>query len=519
MDRAALAEEGLEHFVKLLTFNTSNPPGNETPAARYLAEVLEREGLDPVVIESAPGRGNVVARLEGDGSDAPLLLFGHLDVVPAEPEHWEADPFAAEIRDGYLYGRGAVDMKNMVAMSLATILWLKRNAHSLRRDVIFAAVADEECGGKMGAGFLVDHHPDLLRAEHALCEVGGFRIDIMGRSYFPVQVAERGAAWCRARFRGQPGHGSVPDPDSAIHRLARGLVRLERKGLPLHATETVRHFVETVAARQRLHVRMALKALLNPLTSGKAMAVMDDEQARLFNAQLHNTATPTSIRGGEKINVIPSSAEVDLDGRVLPGQTWESFQAELQKVLGEEAEIELVDWMEPLVYSYDTPLFDTIRRVITEREPDAEVVPYLLTGLTDAKHLDRLGIVTYGFSPMNNDPGEKIARLAHGHNERIGVDAFKWGLDVLCEVVERYCKAPAAHKAVGSLMDEVLGPVSPQPEIAPGPATPLGPDPDAPSRIEREAVSAPLGPAAESEPLEPDEASAGKDEDDQEPQG
>ena len=480
MRPTALADESLEHLRSLLRFDTSNPPGKEMAAARYLAQILEREGFSPELIESAPGRGNVVARLKGNSSERPLLLLSHLDVVPAEAEHWSHDPFAAEIHEGYLYGRGAVDMKHMTAMSLMCILGLKRSAKRLERDLIFAAVADEESGGEFGAAYLVEKHPDLLDAEFALCEVGGFRTEIKGRTYYPVQVAERGAAWCRARFHGQSGHASVPDSDSAPHKMARALVRLGKKGMPLHVTETVRHFVEQVAARQKTHVRLALKALLNPMTHKKALALLDPEQARLFAAQLHNTASPTQIRSGALTNVIPSSAEVDLDGRVLPGQTWESFRDELAKVLGEDVELECLKWMEPLTYSYDTPLFDLIRRVIVEREPDAEVVPYLLTGLTDAKHLDKLGVITYGFAPMNNEKTEQIARLAHGHNERIGVEAFRWGQEVLYDVVERFCCAPSSQKVVGGLMEDVMHPsqfpavkaLGPEPEEVPAEEAP-----------------------------------------------
>jgi len=439
MDRSAIAEEGLAHLKALLAFDTTNPPGNELPAARYLERVLGEEGFEPVVIESAPGRGNLVTRLPGDGSQPPLLLLNHLDVVPAEEDQWEVAPFSAAVKDGYLYGRGAVDMKNMTAMSLMALLAAKRKGLKLKRDIIFAAVADEEAGGAHGAGFLVEHHPDLVRAEYALCEVGGFKIEVRGHLFMPVQVAERGCAWCRARFRGEPGHASVPDPHSAPHRMAQALVRLQKKGLPMHVTGTVRHFVELVSAGQKAPVRVAMKGLLNPMTSKLALSRMEPEQARLFYAQLHSTATPTVIRAGDKENVIPSVAEVTLDGRVLPGQSWEEFHDELQAVLGADADIELIRWMDPLVYPHETPLFDTIRRVVHERLPGVEVVPYLLTAYTDAKHLDRLGTITYGFSPMNNDTTESIARLAHGHNERIGLDAFSWGVDTLCEVVERFC--------------------------------------------------------------------------------
>jgi acetylornithine deacetylase/succinyl-diaminopimelate desuccinylase-like protein len=369
------------------------------------------------------------------------MLFSHLDVVAAEPEHWVAPPFAAQVRDGYLVGRGALDMKQMSAMSLMALLAAKRSGRRLARDLIFAAVADEEAGGRYGAAYLVEHHPDLIRAGFALCEIGGFRIDIKGRIYYPVQVAERGCAWCRVSYQGEPGHGSVPNPDSALLRMTRSLSRLGGRHLPLHVTPTMRRFVECVAARQRPDVQLVMRGLLHPATHRISLALMEPEQARLMAAQLHNTAVPTVVRAGDKQNVIPSTAEVRIDGRVLPGQRWEEFRHELQEALGPHAQIELTQWLEPLVYSSDTPLFETIRQILEAREPGATVVPYLLTGFTDAKHLDKLGTVTYGFSPMFNDPQEKFAKLAHGHNERIEVSAFCWGVDVLTEVVERFCSS------------------------------------------------------------------------------
>ncbi len=433
--------EALEHLQALVRFDTSNPPGNETAAARYLKEVFFTKRIDAQLIESRPGRGSVVARLKGDGSRKPLLLLSHLDVVPADCARWSVGPFSGEIRDGYLWGRGTLDMKYMTAMSLAAMLRLKRKGVKLHRDVIFAAVADEEAGGALGAGYLVENHPELLRAEYALCEMGGFRLDVRGRTYYPVQVAERGCAWCRVRFAGRPGHGSLPDANSSILKMARALKRLGRRGLPLRVTQPVRSFVRQVGVKQNPLVRLALRALLNPLTAGLVLRTLPPEQARFFYAQLHSTAVPTVVRAGDKENVIPAEAEVTLDGRVLPGQDWESFRKQLARVLGREAEIELVRWMEPLIYPSDTPLFDSIQRVVRHHDAGGEAVPYLLTAFTDAKHLDRLGIVTYGFSPLGNRADEKLSDLIHGNDERIELSAFAWGLKVLGDVVEDFCAA------------------------------------------------------------------------------
>jgi acetylornithine deacetylase/succinyl-diaminopimelate desuccinylase-like protein len=439
MALTSLAQEGLSHLKALLALDTTNPPGKEIQAVRYLERVLRREGFEPVVLEPEPGRGNLVVRLRGDGSKKPLLLASHLDVVAADSSGWGAPPFAGQEKDGYLVGRGALDMKHMTAMSLMTLLALRREGFPLRRDVIFAAVADEECGGEKGAGFLVREHPGLIRSEFALGEVGGFRIQIQDKNYFLVQTAERGCAWCRVRFKGESGHGSLPLPNSAINQLVQSLTRLRHQGLPRYLCDPVRRFVGRVADSQKIPVAWALRALLHPLTEWLALSLMKPTQARLFYAQLHPTASPTLLNAGEKENVHPAMAEVVLDGRVLPGQSFNEFRQELQLVLGENAEIELLKWMDPLVYPDKNPLLDIIERVLKQRDPGSIMVPSLNTGYTDAKHYDKLGIMTYGFVPMLNDPQEPIPSLIHGKNERIGVEAFGWGVEVLLEVVRRFC--------------------------------------------------------------------------------
>jgi acetylornithine deacetylase/succinyl-diaminopimelate desuccinylase-like protein len=423
----------------LLALDTTNPPGNEIQAVRYLERVLRQEGFEPVVLEAEPGRGNLVARLQGDGSKKPLLLASHLDVVAADYSGWDTPPFAGQEKDGYLVGRGALDMKQMTAMSLMTLLTLRREGLPLRRDVIFAAVADEECGGEKGAGFLVQKHPDLIRSEFALGEVGGFLIKIQEKNYFVVQTAERGCAWCRVSFKGESGHGSLPLPNSAINQLAQALTRLRHQGLPRYLCAPVRCFIERVSDSQRLPARWALRALLHPSTERLGLSLMNPSQARLFYALLHPTASPTLLRAGEKENVHPVMAEAILDGRVLPGQSFNEFRRELQSVLGEEAEIELLKWMDPLAYSEKSELLSIIEQVLKQRDEESMMVPCLNTGYTDAKHYDKLGIITYGFVPMLNDPQEPIANMIHGKNERIGIDAFGWGVEVLLEVVRSFC--------------------------------------------------------------------------------
>jgi len=437
-----VTDEAVRHLQALIRIDTTNPPGNEREAVDYLAEVLSAEGYDPVVLESAPGRGNVVVRYQGSGEAPPILLFSHLDVVPAEPEHWEHEPFSGVVADGMVWGRGALDMKGIVAMQLMTMLLLKRGKIPLARDVIFAATADEEMGGKYGAGFLVDHHPDLIRAEHALTEFGGFPVDLGGRRVYLCQVAEKGVCWVRMRARGRPGHGSTPHRDNAVVKLSEAVAKLGRTDLPFHRTDAAAEMFEGMARAVGGIRGAALRLLLHPTFSPLILRLLTPEQrlTNYFHALLHNTVSPTVLRAGSKTNVIPSEAEAELDGRILPGQDLERFLAEVRAVVGEGFEFEPIEVSPPVQTTSRTPLFATMTEVLQRHDPGAAVVPMMMTGGTDAKHMARIGIPCYGFSPMRLPPEMDFLGMVHGHNERIPIDALAFGVRVLYEVVETFCK-------------------------------------------------------------------------------
>ena len=437
-----IKEEAVRHLQALLRINTTNPPGNERPAAEYLAEVLQSEGYEPVVLDSAPSRGNVVARFKGSGEIPPLLLLSHLDVVPAEPENWEHDPFSGEVVDGMVWGRGALDMKSIVVMQLMTMLLLKRSDVALKQDVIFAATADEEAGGIYGAGFLVDNHPELIRAEYALSEFGGFPVELGGKRIYLCQVAEKGICWMRLRARGTPGHGSMPHSDNAVVKLARAVEHLGRACLPLHRTEAVVAMVEGMARALGGVKGAALRLLLSPTFGSLALSlfIRDLRMRDYFRALLHNTVSPTVLRAGGKTNVIPSQAEAELDGRILPGQDLKSFKKELLKIIGPDFELEPLVIAPPLETSYRTPLFEAFRRGLRGYDPDCAVVPMMMSGGTDAKHLARLKIPCYGFSPMRLPREMDFLGMIHGHNERIPIDALAFGVQSLYQVVLDFCK-------------------------------------------------------------------------------
>lgn len=442
----AVCAEATEHLKALLRLDTTNAPnlelpGNEIIAARYLQEVLERDGIPCTIVEKAPGRANLVARLKGDGSQRPLLLSGHTDVVPAEPEHWSYPPFAAEEANGCIYGRGTVDMKNMVAMSLMALLTAKRLNLPLKRDLIFAAVADEEAGCDFGTKWLVDTHRDLIDAEYLLTEIGGFSMHMDGRVFYPLQVAEKGISWLRLTFTGEPGHGSIPAPNSALVKAARAAERLSSSRFPLHVTRSVGLFLNTLASHLGQPKATIIRQLTTPVISEfLCRNVLPDKKiAMTFYANLHNTATPTVIRGGDKTNVVPSKVTLDVDGRLLPGFTPDDLLREIRAAIGSDFQHEILDHHPGTEQDIvGSPLWETVLRHLKRADPQGIPLPWAITGFTDAAHYQRAGIRCLGFSPVQLPPDLKFAELFHGHNERIPVAGFHFGTRLLCETVHDF---------------------------------------------------------------------------------
>lgn len=438
-----ITEEVTRLTQDLIRFDTTNPPGNETPCLAHITAILRREGIEPVVLESAPGRGSLVARLKGDGSLPPLLLMGHVDVVPAEADKWQRPPFSGDLADGIVWGRGATDMKQMVAMELMTLLLLKRTGAALKRDVILMTNADEETGGKLGAGFIAEQHPDLIRdAEYAINEGGATSIELGGKLFFVCSTAEKGTARFTVRGRGEPGHASQPHTRNSILPLSKALVRLIETPLPVHITKTAAMHVETMAQHVSPSLAATLRALLDGGTHDAAMAALPlaEPVKRRLSAALHNTATPTLLRAGTKINVIPAQADCDVDCRILPGTTPESLAEEVRAVVGDAVELEFGKVYPALESDPASPLFETIRAVLAEHEPGSALVPGLITGGTDAKRVAPLGIKVYGFVPMRYE-GPGMTGLAHNHNERVSVANLAFGTHVLYDVVSRFCAA------------------------------------------------------------------------------
>jgi acetylornithine deacetylase/succinyl-diaminopimelate desuccinylase-like protein len=412
----------------LLRIDTTNTgelrtSAGERVAAEYVAGALAEVGLDPQIFQSAPGRTSVVARFEGSdpGRDA-LLLHGHLDVVPADPSEWSVHPFSGELRDGYLWGRGAVDMKDFDAMLLALVRQMRQEGRRPPRDLVLAFFADEEAGGRYGAHFLVDQHPELFEGvTEAVGEVGGFSYSVTSdlRLYL-IQTAEKGIDWLRLHATGRPGHGSFIHDDNAVTTLAEAVGRLGRHRFPVRVTDTVRAFLEQLSD--------ALGVDLDPDDPQTAIAKLGPI-AVMIGATIRDTANPTRLDAGYKDNVIPGRASATIDCRTLPGQAG-AFLDELRSVVGPDIDIEVVQRQPAVETPFDGPLIDAMSAALRAEDAGARPVPYMLPGGTDAKALSRLGIRCFGFAPLLLPADLNFGALFHGIDERVPVDGLQFGVRV-----------------------------------------------------------------------------------------
>lgn len=414
-------------LIRFESVNTGDPDtigDGEAQAARYIQGKLDEVGYETTYLESVPGRGNVFARLVGaDSSRGALLIHGHVDVVPADPAEWTVDPFSGAVQDGYVWGRGAVDMKDMVAMTLALARQYQREGTVPPRDLIFAFMSDEEAGGTWGAQWLVTHHPELFDgATEAISEVGGFSvaIDDVRRAYL-VAAAEKGVAWANLKAVGRAGHGSMVNDDNAVTRIAAAVTRLGSFDFPLTMTPTVRSFLSKVTELTGLEFPEDddLEGHIDKL----------GPVSRIVNATLRNTANPTMLKAGYKANVIPSAATATVDCRVLPGSE-EHFRQQVADIVGDGIDIEWV-WQPPLEYPFEGALVDAMQAALIAEDPDGHPVPYMLSGGTDNKAFARLGIRGYGFSPLKLPADLDFSALFHGVDERVPVSALQFGVRVL----------------------------------------------------------------------------------------
>lgn len=421
----------------LIRFNTTNPPGNEAACISYIDGLLREYGFETTIVGKTPERTNLITRLKGRGEAAPLLVYGHVDVVPTDGQNWTHPPFDAELIDGYIWGRGALDMKGGVAMMLSALLRAKVEGIVPPGDVILALVSDEEAGGEYGARYLVEEHAHLFEGvRDAIGEFGAFSSYVGGKRFYPIMLAERRICTIEAVFRGPGGHGAQRHTGGAMAKLGRALTQLDQNRLPVHLHPTVEAMISAMAAELDEPLKSAFLGLLDP---AKTDAVLDamGASARMFEPLLHNTANPTIVNGGTKRNVIPSEIRLILDGRLLPGVSTEEFLAELHALLGDD--VELI----PITDDGPTPsasgaLYDTLAQILREADPDGIPTPYVVSGGTDGRHFARLGIQTYGFTPMKLPEDFNFSATVHAADERIPVSALEFGADAIFQAIQRF---------------------------------------------------------------------------------
>ncbi|WP_328656662.1 M20/M25/M40 family metallo-hydrolase [Streptomyces sp. NBC_00334] len=426
-------DEVVDLCRELIRIDTSNygdhsGPG-ERKAAEYVAEKLAEVGLEPRIFESHPGRASTVARIEGEDPSRPaLLIHGHTDVVPANADDWTHHPFSGEVADGCVWGRGAVDMKDMDAMTLAVVRDRLRSGRKPPRDIVLAFLADEEAGGTYGARHLVDHHPDLFEGvTEAISEVGGFSFTVNEqRRLYLIQTAEKGIHWMKLTVAGTAGHGSMIHRDNAITELSEAVARLGRHKFPVRVTKTTRAFLDELGD--------ALGTDLDPENMEGTLAKLGGI-AKLIGATLSNTANPTQLGAGYKVNVIPGEATAHVDGRFLPGYE-EEFLADVDRILGPHVRREDVHANKAVETTFDGALVDAMQSALVAEDPAAKAVPYMLSGGTDAKSFDELGIRGFGFAPLKLPPELDFAGMFHGVDERVPVEGLQFGVRVLDRFID-----------------------------------------------------------------------------------
>ncbi len=436
-DQATIYQRPVELLQNLIRFDTTNPPGNEAQCVAYINNLLTEAGLETTILAKDANRPNLIARLKGQGTAPPLLLYGHVDVVTTANQDWTHPPFDGKVVDGYVWGRGALDMKGGVAMMLAAFLRAKAEGLAPAGDVVLAILSDEEAGGDYGADYLVRNHAEQFEGiRYAIGEFGGFSMYIGGRKFYPIQVAEKQFFWTKATLRGPGGHGAFPARGGTMAKLAQLLQSLEQHRLPVHITPVARQMLESIAAAVPSPMNSVFVQLLDPAFTDTVLDQLG-EQGLMFDALLHNTVNATIVQGGEKINVIPSEIALSLDGRLLPGRTPDNMMAELRQVVGDDVELEPIRH-DPGPAEPDMGLFDTLADIVRQADPDGIPMPLLLVATTDARLFSRLAIQTYGFLPMNLPEEFNFLRLIHAADERIPVESLDFGTDAIYKALQRF---------------------------------------------------------------------------------
>ena len=434
MDWDKLFEEATHYLQQYLRMNTVNPPGNEMEGARFFKNIFDGESIPCQLFEPSPGRGNLLATLKGSGKKKPILLLSHMDVVPVEKERWEFDPFAGIIKDGYLYGRGALDNKSMGIMEMMVLLILKREKMSLKRDILFLATADEETGGRWGVQWAIENVPSLRTSEYAFNEGGYINLSEAGvPDRYEISNGQKVILQLRLKAKGTSGHASMPHSDNPNVKLVHALEAVTKWETPYNILPMVKEFFLKMAPKQAPDKRKFLEDIEKGLSDPSFSNWLTSNP--IYNAMVRNTISLTILQGGSKSNVIPSESTATLDCRLIPGSSKEDFLKEIKRRLGDEIEVEgSMESQSILPSSLDTDLFRAIEKYAAENDPDCPIVPLLLPGATDSRFLREKGITTYDFCPFRLS--EKELLRVHGNNERIAVENLRFGMRMMVEILK-----------------------------------------------------------------------------------
>ncbi|MFB6220061.1 MAG: M20/M25/M40 family metallo-hydrolase [Halolamina sp.] len=440
MSTEPIHERPADLLAELIQFETVNPPGDERACIEYIDGLLTEAGLETELLVDEPERPNLLARLPGRNEAPPLLLQGHVDVVPTEGQDWTEPPFEGVQRDGEVWGRGALDMKDGVAMMVTALLRMAESDERPAGDILFLALSDEEAGGGVGAGYVVENYPEKFAdVEYALGEFGGFPMRIDGTQFYPIQVAEKRVCWLECTITGEGGHASRTKRDGTMNTLGTVLTRLTENRLPVRITPPAREFIEALAAESEPERAEQLRGLLDPDRTDEILDELGPAAERL-DPMLHNTASPTVVDGGGKVNVHPSEITLQLDGRILPGVSAEEFIAEVEDIVGdlEGVSFDVTSYSERDAGDIDMGLFDLLADAIEQRHPDAVPVPFMLTGATDGRFFEDLGIQPYGYTPLKLPESFEFMSLVHAADERVPEEAVEFGAATLTDVLRRY---------------------------------------------------------------------------------
>jgi acetylornithine deacetylase/succinyl-diaminopimelate desuccinylase-like protein len=427
----------VEILQKLIQFNTTNPPGDEAGCIEYIRGLLSGAGIESTILSKTPNRPNLVARIKGAGKAAPILLYGHVDVVTAENQKWEYPPFEGRLVDGFVWGRGALDMKGGIAMLLAAFMRIKVQGVQPPGDIVLAILSDEEGDGAFGARFLVEEHAGLFKdIRYALGEFGGFNLQVGAKRFYPIMISEKQICWMKATVHGPGGHGSMPVRGGAMSRLSTLLKQLDEKDLPVHVTPPAHLMIAAMATALGGVQGLLLGGLNNPALTTTILKLLG-RRGRIFYPLFHNTVSSTVLHGSTKENVIPAEVSIDLDGRLLPGFTPQDMLNELRQIVGEHVDLEIIKF-DPGPPEPDMGLFDTLAAILSAADPQGTPVPLLLSGVTDGRIFASLGIQTYGFLPMILPEDFNFIATIHAADERIPAAAVEFGTDAIYQALQKF---------------------------------------------------------------------------------